>query len=353
MSLAEHPPRLRGRIKRRALHWLDRANGRGGAIERVLPRLRPFLAVRPETRGVPAVPDRPAASDAPGRGPIFATGRFRAGTTLLWTLLRHAGDTTAYYEPFNPRRWFDPATRGDRVDPSHRGVDRYWSEYVDLGDLAPLFRDRWHERNLFMDESSRDAAMERYVRALIDRAPRRAVLQFNRIDLRLPWFRARFPEATIVHVLRNPRDQWCSTLLGAQLDPRRTASDWFAVHDGFYLRPWVEQLAPSFPFLAPAYTAHPYRAHYLIWRLSQAFGFAYAHHSFAFESLAQRPAATLAALLAATGLDATTLPRLASLIDPPPVGGWVQWAGDEWFADHEQAAECALRRFAECDGRGV
>jgi hypothetical protein len=43
------------------------------------------------------------------------------------------------------------------------------------------------------------------------------VLQFNRIDFRLPWFRHHFPAATILHLARHPRDQWCSCLL----DPAR------------------------------------------------------------------------------------------------------------------------------------
>jgi hypothetical protein len=353
---AQSTPRLRARLKKSALGLADRIAGRGGALDGVLPRLRPFLEWRPDSgkpRGSAAlIPDFAGRRGATGNGPIFATGRFRAGTTLLWNLFRNAGGTTAYYEPFNPRRWFDPATRGDTADPSHRGVSRYWDEYRELADLAPLFRARWHERNLFMDESSRDAAMERYVRALVARAPQRAVLQFNRVDLRLPWFRARFPGATIVHVLRNPRDQWCSTLPLSDLDPARTAAAVFADHDGFYLRHWVEQLAGKFPFLAAGYAAHPYRAHYMLWRLSQAFGLAYADYSLTFEDLVRRPHAALAALFAATELDAAAIPRLAALIEAPRLGRWTEWASDEWFAAHEDDAERRLTLLADAGGAG-
>ncbi|HZY89118.1 MAG TPA: hypothetical protein VFE78_30125, partial [Gemmataceae bacterium] len=51
---------------------------------------------------------------------ILITGRFRSGSTLLWNLFRNVPGCTAYYEPLNERRWFDPATRGSRVDRTHR-----------------------------------------------------------------------------------------------------------------------------------------------------------------------------------------------------------------------------------------
>ena len=39
--------------------------------------------------------------------PIIITGRFRSGSTLLWNIFRDLPECTAYYEPFNERRWFD------------------------------------------------------------------------------------------------------------------------------------------------------------------------------------------------------------------------------------------------------
>ncbi len=336
----------RGRFKRLALQCADRAAGRAGTIDAgVATRIAPFLERRPDVHGTGGLIVPHANSRRGGGGPIFATGRFRAGTTLLWNLFRHAGGITAYYEPFNPRRWFDPAARGAHVDPRHR-VASYWDEYLGMEDLAPLFRDRWHERNFLMSAGSRDRTMERYVRALVERAPQRAALQFNRIDLRLPWFRDRFPDATIVQVLRNPRDQWCSLLLKPERFPADADPQAFAAHDHFYLRQWIADLAGAFPALEDGYSAHPYRAHYLLWRLSQAFGFAYADFSFAFEDLVREPRTTLAELCAATAIDASVVPRLAALVEPISIGGWVEWADDAWFAAHESAADEALAALA-------
>ena len=65
----------------------------------------------------------PAASETTVQAPVFLTGRFRSGSTLLWNLFRNVPDCTSFYEPLNERRWFDPSTRGQRVDRTHLGVE--------------------------------------------------------------------------------------------------------------------------------------------------------------------------------------------------------------------------------------
>ena len=47
-----------------------------------------------------------------GDGLVFVTSRFRSGSTLLWNIFRQSGSFTAFYEPFNERRWFDEQFRG-------------------------------------------------------------------------------------------------------------------------------------------------------------------------------------------------------------------------------------------------
>src|SRR5262245_25011535 len=58
-----------------------------------------------------------------GEGAVFVTARFRSGSTLLWNLFRNVKGVTAYYEPLNERRWFDPKFRGRHTDQTHRFVD--------------------------------------------------------------------------------------------------------------------------------------------------------------------------------------------------------------------------------------
>lgn len=350
------PVRLRSRVKDLALRSIDRIAGRGGSTELPIARLAPHLRRRPDPRRADGLvpPERSLVGTdlrLSALRPIFITGRFRSGTTLLWNVFRHLPGNTAYYEPLNERRWFDPARRGSRVDPTHRGVSSYWSEYEGMSDLAPLFRSRWHDRNLYMGADARDPALRRYTTALVDRAARRPVLQFNRIDFRLPWFRTCFPDAAILHLIRNPRDQWCSILLDPQSFPSGAPVAAFDRHDHFYLRLWVERLAVAFPFLPESYAAHPYRAHYLVWRLSQMFGLAYADATVAFEDIVGTPREAVSGLAEFAGLDATGIDRAVALVDRPRVGVWEDYANDDWFRRHEDRAEDVLAAISENGAR--
>ena len=180
---------------------------------------------------------------------MIITARFRSGSTLLWNLFRALKSCTAYYEPFNERRWFDPVAHGSHTDPTHRGVDDYWKEYEGLEELGQYYQESWISNNLLMYEDSWDLAMKRYVERMIELAPKRPVLQFNRIDFRLPWFRRMFPRAKIVHLYRHPRDQWLSCLLDPRQFPHTGTMAQFATHDGYYLRMWARDLKYHFPFL--------------------------------------------------------------------------------------------------------
>jgi len=278
------------------------------------------------------------------RRPVFITARFRSGSTLLWNLFRHLDGCTSYYEPLNERRWFDPAHRGDRIDQTHRHVDDYWREYDGLEELDRYYREDWISRRLYMDDASWDPDLAAYVRTLVERAPGRPVLQFNRIDFRLPWFRHVFPEATIVHLYRHPRDQWCSSLGSGSKCPPTAGMSEFAANDGFYLLMWANDLKHRFPFLDPSTIAHPYRLFYLIWKLSFWFGVSYAHHSLSFESLVESPAAELRRLFRTIGADGANIDPLCALVEPTP-SRWPRYASDDWFRGHESACEDLLRDF--------
>ena len=175
---------------------------------------------------------RACATPPAAAAPIFIPGRFRSGSTLLWQIFRDLPSMRAYYGPLNERRWFDAQHRGTRVDPTHRGVSDYWREYEGLDRLGTVFQDSWIDRHLFMDEGFSDPDMKAYVQALIDAAgPDRAILQFNRVDFRLPWLRRTFPQAQVLHIYRHPRDQWCSSLGDLAAFPRDGHVRDFAAHD--------------------------------------------------------------------------------------------------------------------------
>jgi hypothetical protein len=347
------------RQARRALfHLIDRIADTDDGRSAVARSLGGLLQWRPELRATtlctPQYADLGCAAQiaAPPRSrrPIFITARFRSGSTLLWHLFRQLPECTAYYEPFNERRWFDPAVRGAHVDRTHRNVDDYWREYDGLEELGEYYSDSWIGRRLYMSERDWHPAMQGFVDRLIARAPGRPVLQFNHIDFRLPWFRRTYPDALLVHLYRHPRDQWWSTLMDPHATYRHDSVADFVARDKFYLLVWAQDLKHHFPFLDPATTAHPYQLFYYVWKLSYLFGAQYADHSVMYESLVQDPRSTLAALFDKVSVDAEDLDGLVREIVPPSGGRWKRYADEEWFREQEAACERVLRQFIDVGG---
>jgi hypothetical protein len=281
----------------------------------------------------------------PGRQPpIFITGRFRSGSTLLWNVFRHIDGHTSYYEPHNERRWFDPLTHGEQVDATHKNVEEYWREYEGLEELGAWYREDWVRHDLYMDESSWAPEMRRYIEILIENARGRAVLQFNHVDFRLPWLRANFPEARVIHLYRHPRDQWVSSLFGSKF-PTDAAVASFPSCDHFYLIPWARDLKYHFPFLDERTASHPYQLFYYIWKLSYLFGRAHADFSVGFEDLVSDPRTRLVKLFAAADVRGYDLDRLLTVLAKPQVGKWREYADASWFERHEGQCERTLAAF--------
>ena len=286
-----------------------------------------------------------AAQTGRHRNAIIITGRFRSGSTFLWNIFRHIEGMTAYYEPFNERRWFDPCTRGDRLDQTHKHVEDYWREYDGLDMLGDYYREEWTYKNLYMGSSFWAPEMKRYVELLIEKAAGRPVLQFNRIDLRLQWFRQNFPNAKIIHLYRHPRDQWCSSLLDPQCCPKDGSMERFVLHDGFYLRSWARDLRSHFPFLAEEKISHPYQMFYLIWKISYLWGVNFSHYSIAFEDLITNLESILKDLFCILEVDQFNIEKIQSLVSRPDLGKWQKYADDNWFKKHESTCETILEDF--------
>jgi hypothetical protein len=348
------PVRVKQVAKRRLLELMERLLSTDEGRSVVSESLSGTLAWRPPlAAGLRDLPqpygdlDHACAPRARVRAPIIITARFRTGSTLLWNLFRHLPGMTAYYEPFNQRRWFDASGRRGPIDPTHRHVDDYSAEYTSLNELGRYFQNDWAERRLLMGADAWDPAMRRYVELLIERAPGRPVLQFNQIDFRLPWFRRNFPNAALVHLYRHPRDQWCSSLVHPTRFPKEAPLADFVKFDEFYLLAWAQDLKPHFPFLDERVLTHPYELFYFLWKLSYLFGVQYADYSLAFEELVQDPRRALERLLRELGVETRPgdLTRITDLVDPPPAARWRAYADDEWFREHERRCEAVLMDF--------
>jgi hypothetical protein len=277
---------------------------------------------------------------------IFITGRFRSGSTLLWNLFRHIPGCTAYYEPFNERRWFDTRSRGERVDPTHLGVTDYWSEYSGLQELGKYFREQWKETRLYMPGHAWDPAMQRYLEIMIERSAGRPVIQFNEVDFRLAWLRARFRGARILHIFRHPRDQWCSTLPSNLPNMSSLTLTEFKPLDRFYLLPWAADLMNYFPFLTLEESVHPYAVFYAVWKLSYLFGRFHADLSVALENLVAEPRTALIGILRALAIEDYNLDALTALVKPISQGKWREQADDAWFARVESGVDETLQHYA-------
>lgn len=276
---------------------------------------------------------------------IFVTGRFRSGSTLTWNLFRNIPGITSYYEPFNERRWFDKVKRGLNVDPTHRNVAEYWAEYDGLDVLSGYYNETWTYRQLYMDMQAWNPSMQRYIEILVESAKGRPVLQFNRVDFRLPWLRNCFPNAKILHIFRHPRDQWCSTLGGDFANGNKLKLQDFEEVDGFYLLNWGRDLRNYFPFLTLDKESHPYELFYQVWMLSYLFGCAYSSLSISFEEILENPEVALKKMLSTLSFESYDLPRLVGLVSPVLTGKWKQFADQQWFSAIEEKVDEQVREY--------
>ncbi len=248
--------------------------------------------------------------------PIFVTARFRSGSTLLWQCFHRLAEFTAYYEPFNDRRWFDPKRRGEQVDASHRGVADYASNYDNLEALGASFEDHWGVRHLSLGAGARNPKMQRFIEGLVEAAGERPVLQFNRIDFRLPYLKAAFPQAAFVHLGRNPRDTWRSTLRGVPNEGSWTLNS-FAPFCKFYLMNWYQDLSLAYPRLwRNPYKTHPYELHYLLHRLSELFAYRDCDFFLHYEAMEKDLIGEMRTLLSFLGETSIDLSPLDGLLAP-------------------------------------
>ena len=277
------------------------------------------------------------------KSPVFLTGRFRSGTTALWRVFEEHPGFQAYYEPLHDGLLghiaFTSPSKG------HRGVESYWGAYHNiLPDLHSSYRRDFGTDRLLLEADQQHDELESYLRMLIDRSqPLRPVLQFNRVDFRLPWLRRKFPEATIVHLVRNPRDTWVSS----RRHLKTAAWDDALEVDAFDLLQWTMSLADEFPFLAdPANSA--YVRHYQLARLSELMGERCADVTLSFEADLLGAGVPAGSKLVEAGvLSAADLPNVESVIDHDQGESWSKIRPAGWFEAQEAQAE------AQLDGLGL
>jgi hypothetical protein len=168
------------------------------------------------------------------------------------------------------------------------------------------------------------------------------------IDFRLPWIMKNYPNAKILHIHRNPRDQWCSVLGDFHSYPPsvRTREGF---QDRFYHCSWVRDLSRQFPSLEDYATSHQYYTFYFLWKLSFVFGDRFADLSITMEKLAENPRDCLAEVIKATGAD-LGLENLDLSFVNQASSRWQEYASDDWFTIIETECERILGDFFFCPG---
>ncbi|MBD3308401.1 glycosyltransferase [candidate division KSB3 bacterium] len=282
---------------------------------------------------------------------VFITARFRSGSTLLWNIFRQHPDVAAFYEPLHEKlpQWI---ASGVPPQSSHDHVDTYFSEYPPLDDLKKQHMSEFGVCRLYLDASDQHPQLRQYIQYLLDLARARhkiPVLQYNRVDFRLPWLKANFPEAILIHLSRSPRDQWCSSIAGYPGDVEQNLET-----DPYLITTWSRDLCQQFPFLASPYIRHPYQRHYYLWKLSYLAGSQLADVSIAYEDLLTSPEQTITKIFQLLGLESQAyLDQCTAVVVQKPVGKWSAYQSATWFTSLEEECEAMLTRLGVNDQFGT
>jgi hypothetical protein len=184
---------------------------------------------------------------------VFLTGDFCSGSTLLFTLFRETKEYHCLYEPLHSyiREYLIWPLR---VYEHHFFVSDYFEEYKGFNRVDELFDPRWACHDLFLTAADSRDDLYRYISYLIEKSRTRnpkVLLKFNRVNFRLPWLRARFPEAKVVHIYRDKGSQWKSIVARGQEHWGRENIGQDSPHfEGFNIASWCEDLKSVFPELA-------------------------------------------------------------------------------------------------------
>ena len=207
--------------------------------------------------------------------PIFITGRFRSGTSFLWQLFDQLDDYCAWYEPLHPQLL--TAIHYVKPKEDHVGIKDYWSTYRQHPAFSKNYSSDFATQKLYLESKHDYHELESYIKHLIllsgSQTP---VLQFNRVDLRLGWLRAKFPQARIIHIERNPLQLYFSQRKHIAEENLHQADYW----DAYELMPWCHALYQEFPFLLDSSPDnHAFYRFYALYQLSKLNAAKYANQS--------------------------------------------------------------------------
>ena len=271
--------------------------------------------------------------------PIFITARFRTGSTMLWNLFRQLPEVCAYYEPLHD--YLVPYIKYPaEVQKSHLYVKSYFDEYLNAPNAVSLHRTDFANYKLYLESQDSYSELYAYIHALVESVPalQTPVLQFNRIDFRLAWIKKNFPDVVLLHLARNPRDEWYSTLEPFNIDIDKDID-----FDGYDLTTWARDLYKQFPFLATPQIEHIYQRFYYLWKLSYLAGQRLSDLTVSYEDILSNPQKKVTELLYFADLYSDrNLDICLKIVESNPKRAWKKDREDSWFDEMEQKCEIIL-----------
>lgn len=189
---------------------------------------------------------------------VVVTGDFSSGTTALFTLFRNTGDYYCLYEPLH-QKLLEYLIWPLRPDEHHLFVEPYFREYRGFSAIPDLFRAEWGLSDVRLTAGESAPQFHRYWTYLMGTSFGRAdrvMVKDNRLAFRLGWLKANFPGTAVVHVFRDPKDQWDSIVRRTQeAFGREDVGQDRVDFAGFNVAQWCDALVSTCPELAARHSS--------------------------------------------------------------------------------------------------
>lgn len=284
---------------------------------------------------------------------IFITARYRTGSTYLYSLFSSLVDVAAFYEPLNEEviNWLDKdekSTQENQTVFAHTLKDNYFGEYKSLNieKLRQAHSREFGTKKMVMSKKDYYYQLKNYISFILSSYPTKLnVLQFNRIDFRLAWFKVNFPQALIVNLRRNPRDIYVSYIETHLRANQKTSFDFDYDLGGmfcldFYIKLLGSISIPQFCI----YELNNYEKIYVVNQLSNLWADKFADVVVTYESLINNPIDILSKIV--SHIPNYELKLLEEIVEPKKtrINLWSKYHPDSWFQECEEKCDHLLKQ---------